>query len=64
MPNNAARIAIWNQNRVVVALAGTLLGTSIAFHLLSKSLPLTLSVEDPESHTNCGLVIDITQVND
>jgi hypothetical protein len=49
MPINAARIVIWNRNKVVVALASTVWGTSIVFHLLSKSLPLTFSAED---HTN------------
>ena len=35
---DAASIAIWNRNKVVVTLSITVLGISIAFHLQSKSL--------------------------
>jgi len=64
MPINAARIVIWNRNKVVVALASTVWGTSIVFHLLSKSLPPHLFCRRPRIPYKCGLVIDITQVND
>ena len=49
---DVASIAIWNRNKVVVTLAITVWGTSIAFHLRSKSLSLTASAEDLESYTN------------
>ncbi len=35
---NAASIAIWNRKRAVVALAMTILGTSIGFHFDSEYL--------------------------
>lgn len=35
---DAASIAIWNRNKVVVTLSITVLGISVAFHLQSKSL--------------------------
>jgi hypothetical protein len=44
-------IAIWKRNKVVVTLAITVWGISIAFHFQSKSLCLTPSAEDLESHT-------------
>ena len=48
---NAASIAIWNKNKVVVTLTIIVWGTSVGFHLRSKSLPLA-PVEDLESHIN------------
>jgi hypothetical protein len=55
---DTASIAIWNRNKVVVTLAITVWGTSGAFHIQSKPIPLTAPVEDLESHGapyNCGL---------
>jgi hypothetical protein len=49
---NVASIAIWNRNKVVVALAMIVWGISIGFHLRSESLSFALSAEDLESHTN------------
>ena len=49
---NVASIAIWNRNKVVVALAMIIWGISIGFHLHSKSLPFVPSAEDLEFHTN------------
>jgi hypothetical protein len=37
---NASSVAIWNGNKVVVALTIVVWVTSIAFHLRSKFLPL------------------------
>jgi hypothetical protein len=48
---NAASIAIWNRNKVVVTLTIIVLGTSIGFHLRSKFFPLA-PVEDLESRIN------------
>lgn len=39
---DADSIAIWDRNKIVVILAITALGVTIAFHLNSKSLPCTL----------------------
>jgi hypothetical protein len=52
---NAARIAIWNRNKVVVTLTIIVWGTSIGFHLYSKFLPLA-PVEDLEFRIN--VVVD------
>jgi hypothetical protein len=46
---DVASIAIWNRNKVVVALTFIVWGISIGFHLQSKSLFLTPSVEDLET---------------
>ena len=48
---NAASIAIWNKNKVVVPLTLIVWGTTVGFHLHSKSLPVT-PVEDLESRIN------------
>ena len=49
---NVASIAIWNRNKVATALAMSVWGASVGFHLHSKSLPFVPSAEDLESHTN------------
>ncbi len=49
---NAASIAIWNRNKVVIAMAMTIWGTSIGFHLYSECRLLIPYAEDLESHTN------------
>ncbi len=51
---NVGSVAIWNRNKVAAALALTVWVITIGFHIYSKSLPLTASAEDPESHTNVG----------
>jgi len=48
---NAASIAIWDRNKVVVRLTIIVWGTSIGFHLYSEFL-LLAPVEDLESHMN------------
>jgi hypothetical protein len=48
---NAASIAIWNRDKVVVTLTIIVWGTSIGFHLHGQFLPLA-PVEDLESHIN------------
>jgi hypothetical protein len=60
---DAASIAIWNRNKVVVALTTIVCVICIGFHLQSKSLLLTPSTEYLESHTNVGLVTDVIRVN-
>jgi hypothetical protein len=51
MLTNAASVAIWNRNKVVVTLTIIVWGTSIGFHLHSKFLPLA-PVKDLESRIN------------
>ena len=61
---DTASIAIWNGNKVVVALTIIVWGICIGFHVQSKSRTLTSSAEVPESHTNIGLVTGVARVND
>ncbi len=49
---NVPSIAIWNRDKVAVALAVALWGVNIGFHLRSKSLSLTSSTEDLVFDTN------------
>ena len=60
---NAARIAIWNRNKVAIVLAMTVWVLSIGFHLNSKSHPFVPSSEDLKSNNKCVLIIDIVRVN-
>ena len=52
MLTNVASIAIWNRNKVVVALAMIVMGTSIGFHLQGKFVSSFPSAEDLKLHTN------------
>ena len=47
---NAASIAIWNKNKVVVPLTLIVWGTTVGFHIRSKSLPVAPVDLDLESH--------------
>ena len=52
MLKNFASIAIWNRNKVAVALAMIVWLINLGFHVYSKSLPLIPSADDLKCHTN------------